>query len=281
MILHRHYISHGINGSITFDGVGYCIYCKTAPNGEPLTDEHIIPDGLRGNLILRDASCKNCAKAINYFESRTINHNFGSVREFLKIRSGKRRGKRRTPFETSYQAYTHEGSQKSARYPINDSSFSVLSFEITGLRAGILCDRPSTEKLPLALHLAGGNPDSFPRNSSVQNLVFVGGYTKMAAKIAHSYAYAILRDRFTEYLDLFILDDEDFSARSYHIGVAPKELTREGYLHSLTIRTEKVDVTPLPGLGTRPKNFVIVEMRLFANFGTHTTEIVVGEMPVE
>lgn len=49
--------------------IGRCIYCgMTSP---PLTDEHVIPYGLNGDIKLLEASCVECAKITSSFE-RTI-----------------------------------------------------------------------------------------------------------------------------------------------------------------------------------------------------------------
>jgi hypothetical protein len=45
--------------------VGRCIYCGTT---EHLTDEHTVPYSLNGALMLRKASCKNCADSTSRFE---------------------------------------------------------------------------------------------------------------------------------------------------------------------------------------------------------------------
>jgi len=43
----------------TFEAAGHCIYCGTKQG--PLSDEHIVPFGLGGTLVLPKASCKACA----------------------------------------------------------------------------------------------------------------------------------------------------------------------------------------------------------------------------
>ncbi|HEC65641.1 MAG TPA: hypothetical protein ENI23_10115 [bacterium] len=50
--------------------VGKCIYCRSAR--EPLQDEHIIPYGLEGKLILLKASCKECADITSRFEREVL-----------------------------------------------------------------------------------------------------------------------------------------------------------------------------------------------------------------
>jgi hypothetical protein len=49
--------------------INACIYCG-AQDG--LTDEHIVPFALGGNLVLPKASCENCAKITSAFERRVL-----------------------------------------------------------------------------------------------------------------------------------------------------------------------------------------------------------------
>jgi hypothetical protein len=46
-----------------FGPVGRCIYCRSEDG--PLTDEHIVPANLGGDIILEEASCTTCQKTIN------------------------------------------------------------------------------------------------------------------------------------------------------------------------------------------------------------------------
>jgi hypothetical protein len=50
----------------TLGVVGQCIYCGTKAG--PLTDEHIVPFGLNGPWVLRQASCQECANITSRFE---------------------------------------------------------------------------------------------------------------------------------------------------------------------------------------------------------------------
>jgi HNH endonuclease len=52
-----------------FDLAGQCIYCGSQ---EGLTDEHIIPLALNGNMILPKASCKDCSKSTSEFERQVL-----------------------------------------------------------------------------------------------------------------------------------------------------------------------------------------------------------------
>jgi HNH endonuclease len=73
---------------------GFCIYCGSSTHGNdsslPPADEHIIPEGLGGNLVLENSSCQRCADNINSYEGRIQRTLFQATRRNLSIR-GKRR----------------------------------------------------------------------------------------------------------------------------------------------------------------------------------------------
>jgi HNH endonuclease len=64
--------------------VGSCIYCGEK---EGLSDEHVIPYGLGGNLILRKASCHTCAKITSNLELRLLRGQWWPYRKTLEIQT--------------------------------------------------------------------------------------------------------------------------------------------------------------------------------------------------
>lgn len=72
-----------------YPGIGQCICCGALEETHRLTDEHIMPDGLRGNQILERASCDSCCKVINRFESRSLRGMLRSARIHSGFRSRK------------------------------------------------------------------------------------------------------------------------------------------------------------------------------------------------
>lgn len=44
-------------------GVGRCIYCGESPPTAYLLDDHVLPEGLGGDLLLRRSICEACARA--------------------------------------------------------------------------------------------------------------------------------------------------------------------------------------------------------------------------
>jgi hypothetical protein len=68
--------------------VGRCIYCGSVD--PPLTDEHIIPEGLGGREILAAASCLSCAKVTCRFEGSVMRGSTWALRQALGMRGLKR-----------------------------------------------------------------------------------------------------------------------------------------------------------------------------------------------
>ena len=68
----------------TFDPVGQCIYCGSTSN---LSDEHIVPYGLQGNLVLPDASCPDCAKITTKLEQYIQRRMLGPTRLHFNLQT--------------------------------------------------------------------------------------------------------------------------------------------------------------------------------------------------
>jgi hypothetical protein len=75
-----------------YPAVGRCIYCGAYSN--KLQDEHIIPFGLAGNLlVLPKASCRTCASITGKIEHYCLRETLGNFR--IKIGAPTRRPKER------------------------------------------------------------------------------------------------------------------------------------------------------------------------------------------
>jgi len=73
--------------------VGVCIYCGSR---DQLTDEHVLPQGLGGVVVLRKGSCEVCRLKIHPFETRFLRNVLGPLRHGRGMRS-KNRGKAKGP----------------------------------------------------------------------------------------------------------------------------------------------------------------------------------------
>jgi len=72
---------------------GVCIYCGSSSYAEDekrkLGREHIFPEGMGGQLILPEASCRACERLINGFESFVQARTLNALRTRLNIKSKK------------------------------------------------------------------------------------------------------------------------------------------------------------------------------------------------
>ena len=80
-----------------YPSVGICIYCgsDTYAHGSDrkLGDEHIVPEGLGGRLILKEASCKACETITSQAELEWLRGSFYAAR----VHKGFGKKKKRTP----------------------------------------------------------------------------------------------------------------------------------------------------------------------------------------
>lgn len=61
----------------TYDAVGYCIYCGST---DQLSDEHVIPLGLGGRLVLPRSSCSRCSSKTSKLERTCLRTMYGPLR---------------------------------------------------------------------------------------------------------------------------------------------------------------------------------------------------------
>lgn len=71
-----------------FKAVNRCIYCCSDCSGtiDDLDDEHVVPIGLGGDLVLPKASCKACGTITGRFEQNLLRGHYWPLRKYLGIR---------------------------------------------------------------------------------------------------------------------------------------------------------------------------------------------------
>jgi hypothetical protein len=99
--------------------VGRCIYCRA--DAVSLTDEHIIPFGLNGEWVLKDASCKTCARVTSALEKEILRGEFWPLRTRLGMKT--RREKER-PKHLDFR-YRIGGVAHAESLPVEESPVSV------------------------------------------------------------------------------------------------------------------------------------------------------------
>jgi hypothetical protein len=88
-----HIASHGVVQK--YPELKCCLYCSAMEykpgSGRRLSDEHIVPEGLGGTLILPEASCADCAKITGNIEGSILRTLLWAPRRQLGVRSKKRK----------------------------------------------------------------------------------------------------------------------------------------------------------------------------------------------
>lgn len=178
-----------------YEGNGTCIYCLQGFEKNFLTNEHIIPYALNGELQLLRAVCKTCQKITGIYEQAALNADLLVPRLLLQF---KRRDKKKIKLLPRVSL-----SDTSFKDPIN-ASFDVQlpSDEYAQLislplfpRANILngcrsADSTLTEISYFFSRLGGGpNGKRIPRMTT-KHLAKPHAYATTVAKIAYCYAVA-------------------------------------------------------------------------------------------
>jgi hypothetical protein len=253
---------------------GMCIYCGVKDN---LSDEHIIPFALGGNLIMQKSSCPACAKITSAFELTCLRTMYGPLRLLydLPTRRPPKRPKKLllkvkySADETEWQTILVD--QK--KYPF---LVTFPYFETPGI---VSRNQIHQSKGPVTkrLWIRGASPyysfhellekllvelkaySIFPESKAE-----VPAFCKLLAKIAHAFAVAKLGlSGFTPVLKPIIIQN-NLSNCMHYIGSANKEEAPENILHKLNI------------LEFNSINAIFVIVRLLCKLGTPTYIVAVG-----
>lgn len=172
--------------------VGRCIYCRTTdlpPGLSKFGDEHIIPFALGGDLILPEASCKNCEKLINKeIENPILSQEWGRFRDKRNF-STRHKSARKQRTHTTIR--TIDGSP--LRINLAEHSTPVIMYKFSEAR--ILCGLPSgfDDKRWTITLLADDAEENamqakFPTWDKTHTFIpQPDRFARFLAKIAHSY----------------------------------------------------------------------------------------------
>lgn len=178
---------------------GKCIYCGAT--GVTLTDEHIIPDGLQGKLVLPAASCTKCQLETSKVELEALRTMLGDYRH-AKGMTRKRKG--RGPKVSRVEVEGPGGARVPKLVPTEDVPGILMLPQPPPPE--LLSGEPRPETMTFFLHYRRGNmehaeekhgPLSYP-------MTFSPAFPRMIAKIGHAFAYAELGVAKMETLKLFL-----------------------------------------------------------------------------
>ena len=177
----------------TYAAANICIYCNSISENKKLTDEHIVPIGLGGKLILPKASCEDCSKITCAFEGHCLGKKFGDVRFYLNIKSRKRG----IPNSFETEIIDNNGNKIIKKTLRQDLPGILLMFRFNWIPK-ILQGLSPAEEFEGQLCIKSLRPDFdkyINKLGGTLNLTKGFGaipFARMLAKIAHSYAIAEL-----------------------------------------------------------------------------------------
>ncbi|WP_129447929.1 hypothetical protein [Methylibium sp. Pch-M] len=179
-----------------FPPANYCIYCGA--NHCRLTDEHIIPLALNGNLILPKSSCDSCAKVTTRFELIIARDMYGPMRIANNFQT-RRKKKRSADIEGSIVSETGEESPMSFSPSLLPSIYMALDFPPPGILTGAPLSGLNPElKVQLKADpekIAGLAKALDVGNIEMGVMAAWGPFSQLLAKIGHGYIEGIFRGR--------------------------------------------------------------------------------------
>lgn len=274
-------ISHRILGpniETKLPPVGECIYCRRRPPEVSLTDEHIIADGLGGDLILPSASCPECARTTGRVEQHMLRHVLQQPRGALGISSRKKRAKL-TSLRVNIANEGEEAIPKDIPFHPDMPAFLILP--TNDMNPGILRGAPQDEiwsgRISVSTQADFNERGLKTMGKGAFRFGFkmhAGVFGQLIAKTSHAFAVAHLGiDGFKPFLADFVrANDPPFDG--YHLAsiITPQKTE---YLHEITLGTAFAQKFTVVGIALRP--VYIVKWRLFGQLSSPIFVAVVGE----
>lgn len=273
------------NSSDAREPIGRCIYCPN-PKGLKLTNEHVFPDALGGNMVLEDACCLKCQQTITAFETSVIGNMFKPFTRAFNVPNRSYRpksGKTFGPFVTKVEV---DGETDARKVPVADAPYAVPIIRYD--RAPRLLRQSTPEQRRTYGDFAG--PSDTPeriqklniqgRGFKVPGAIFNDGfYKQFVAKIAHCYAvYTLGISAFEPYL-LPLIVGNDLAPFGPYIGCADP---LEEFPHmpaTQTTRTHGIAKVKLVDDFQALEQLCVVYFKLFPFLERFSTyEVVVGRM---
>lgn len=176
-----------------YEPVNQCIYCGSTHS---LSDEHIIPYALNGNLVLPKASCKSCADITKQFEQTVARTIYGTFRNKNQFRT--RRKKERPNYIPVYTT-GENGIQERIDVTVNDYPNIFLSIDAPP--PGILENREPSDKNPELLISLKGNANEIndvmntleKDNIQIQHTFELGGFLSTARQNCALFRFCICK----------------------------------------------------------------------------------------
>jgi hypothetical protein len=267
-----------MNESKRYAAVGRCIYCRSDSKDADLSDEHIIPLGLDGKLILPRSSCSMCRDITSATELVVLRGLLGESRAQLGIRSKRSKKRNRKTQETFMVGIIENGKRvyREVHFSKLPTLMVMYVFEPPGILRGA---SPSETKVSFRLVFRSISPGASERAINLGGNVEratpadFSAFCKMLAKIAHAYAVAEYgAESFVPFLtDMIRLDSAIDPFYSYYIG----GLSDNSFTVSDGGALHKMDHSIVSHEGT---DYLSVRIQLFAQLEMPVYQVIVGKL---
>lgn len=254
----------------SYDAVGHCIYCGAS---EDLRDEHIVPYGLGGNLILPKSSCGVCADITSKFELSVQRGSFWAARIFRDIQSRRKHNK-----APEYYPLTIERKGKKETIEVSLDEYPIiLPFPLfsvpgymkpEGYEKGIRLEGIASVSF-------GPRPEHILRKLGAESISFQprgdkpADFARMVAKIAFSMAAAVgalaeLKSHQSPVLPAILGKADDIGR---WVGTITDPITiHKGHLHRVLIHRDE------------QKGLLLGDVHLFSDSQTPRYGVILGEL---
>jgi hypothetical protein len=268
LALNTNTIIKGFGRQKVFPPVGRCIYCFVEDCD--LGDEHIIPQALGGNMILREASCPNCEREIGAKLEGGLTHKTKGMFAALRLRQGyKSKRPKDRPKSLPFTIIGRDGIHRLTEIPADKVPRHWTTY-VTRDSPGIILGRGRHESALGGVYTKYNEEDLRRLLRPGQSIRFQGSgdirdLARMIAKIAHAVAVAVHGlDSFEPWLPNFILGRDDCALHYYVAGHDNNTMDRQGD-HQVSLGTWENDGLRLGAT-----------VRLFCRFGFPSYEVAVG-----
>lgn len=260
-----------------YDAIGYCIYCGST---DRLSDEHIIPFGLGGRLVLPQSSCSSCSSKTSKLERTCQRTMYGPLRLLYGLPSRRKKSR-----PQALQLKVRKTAQSEWEYiPVAQERYPFLITFPYFDTPGVLSETEETTSagpVTRRLWIRGASP-SYNFQELLQSLgkelgvysfmpeskAEISAFCSLLAKIALSYIAAecsasAQKSRLAE-----IAIGENMSNCLQYIGSIEKDEPPSNSLHELSLMRHT------------STGSILVRVRLLAKLGTPTYFVVLPESAV-
>lgn len=250
----------------TYPPAGYCIYCGARDCD--LSDEHIIPYALNGNLVLPKASCAACAKFTQKIEEVCTHKRWEMLAPFRSKNKMQSRSRWTRENKVSAEVIRQDGTR--GRREFAADSFPAMLFGIHLPVAGILQGVLPTNEVECKFQIrifgdvdAGAFKGEAVRACAIRYEAFF----QLLAKIGYAYTAAEIGGAPYPMVADIILGRSDKTAHLIGGNGLDHKYERADFGHRLELR----DVT------VRDAIFTVAVIRLFGDFGMPEYHVVMRQ----